>query len=63
MIVQPKSKTGCSNKDSIHPDYKDELSQMKNIIVTKENSIEEFSGKFLKENFRQLLKSELLSSD
>lgn len=47
--MQAKRRTGCYNKDSIHSDYKEELLQMKNIIVRNENS-EEFSGRLLRED-------------
>lgn len=47
--MQPKARTGCYNKDSVHSDYKEELLETKNIIVRNENSGEEFLGRLLRE--------------
>lgn len=47
--MQAKARTGCYNKYSTHSDYKEELLQMKNIIVRNENP-EEFSGRLLRED-------------
>lgn len=47
--MQPKPRTGYCNKDSIHSYYKEELLQMKNIIVKNENSIGEFSRRLLRD--------------